>query len=156
MTTATIAGIRFDLDAEAITAALVEVAPEPLREHYAVVGGRRYPPKQVVAVMTGLDRADFTTHQARAVLRRLGIGVYRLPGPSERDGSGGGSGPDRAAHLRPFVGRWVAQTDDVVLFDADSPEEVVTWLRCHNRKARVWRVPASPAELGSSLTAPSS
>ena len=36
--------------------------PDPVREHYAVVHGRRYPPKQVLACVTGLDRADFTTH----------------------------------------------------------------------------------------------
>lgn len=51
--------------------------PEPVKEHYVVVSGRRFPPKQVLGVVTGLDRADFTTHQARAVLRRIGFGVFR-------------------------------------------------------------------------------
>ncbi|HUP69077.1 MAG TPA: hypothetical protein VM142_04600 [Acidimicrobiales bacterium] len=39
-----------------------------------------------------------------------------------------------------------------MLFDADSPELVVKWLRRHGRKARVWRVPASTVDTGSSLS----
>jgi len=38
-----------------------------------VINGRRWPPKQVLALVTGLDRADFTTHQARRALTRLGF-----------------------------------------------------------------------------------
>ena len=33
-------------------------------------GGRPFPPKQVICLATGLDRADFTTHQARRILTR--------------------------------------------------------------------------------------
>ncbi|MGQ0717262.1 MAG: hypothetical protein ACT4NP_08080 [Pseudonocardiales bacterium] len=40
--------------------------PEPIREHYVVIGWRRYPPKQGLAAVTGLDRGDFTTQQARS------------------------------------------------------------------------------------------
>lgn len=47
--------------------------PEPLRGHYVLVEGRRYPPKQVLSLATGLDRADFATHQARRTLKRLGF-----------------------------------------------------------------------------------
>ncbi|MGH3870662.1 MAG: hypothetical protein ACRDSR_03945 [Pseudonocardiaceae bacterium] len=38
--------------------------------------------------MTGLDRGDFTTHQARSILRRLGFGVHRqgyVPAPRDGD-----------------------------------------------------------------------
>ena len=31
-------------------------SPEPIREHFVVISGRRWPPKQVLALVTGLDR----------------------------------------------------------------------------------------------------
>jgi hypothetical protein len=77
----TIAGRRFELDREAVERALTPELPEPLRDHYVVVAGRRYPPKQALAAVTGLDRADFTTHQARRILTRLGF-VGRRPPPA--------------------------------------------------------------------------
>ncbi|MDQ2706902.1 MAG: hypothetical protein M3Z25_04390 [Actinomycetota bacterium] len=57
MTRATVAGEDFDFDAADIERAVAEVDPEPVREHYVVIGRRRYPPKQVLALVTGLDRA---------------------------------------------------------------------------------------------------
>ena len=42
--------------------------PDPVREHYVLVRGRRYPPKQVLACVTGLNRADFTTQEAWRIL----------------------------------------------------------------------------------------
>ncbi|HVE47709.1 MAG TPA: hypothetical protein VNA57_13295 [Acidimicrobiales bacterium] len=157
MTTARVAGQDFDLIADEIEKAVAGVEPEPIHEHFAVVAGRRYPPKQVLAIATGLDRADFTTHQARSVLRRTGFGVYRLsrraPAASE-DPRVGPKGGAEASALRPFSGRWIAQDGFNVLFDADSPELVVKWLGRHGRKARVWRVPASTVEAGSSLSVP--
>jgi len=47
------------------------VLPDPVREHYVVVRGRRYPPKQVLACVTGLDQADFTRHEARRIRTRV-------------------------------------------------------------------------------------
>ena len=156
MTSARISGQDFDLALTDVEAVAASLEPEPIRDHYVVVRSRRYPPKQVLAAVTGLDRADFTTHQARAVLRRLGLGVYRQA-PASSTGGSEGSRPRRAteaALLDPFKGRWVAQAPGVVLFDADSPDAVLAWLRRHNLKARVWRVPATPAEAGSALSAP--
>lgn len=57
----TVAGRRFMLEREQVEAAVADKLPEPLREHFVVVGGRRYPPKQVLEAATGVDRADFTT-----------------------------------------------------------------------------------------------
>jgi hypothetical protein len=37
------------------------VLPDPLDDHYVVVVRRRHPPKQVISLITGLDRADFNT-----------------------------------------------------------------------------------------------
>lgn len=157
MTTARVAGRDFDLTAPAVERSLLGVDPEPIHEHYAIVAGRRYPPKQVLGAATGLDRADFTTHQARAVLRRLGFGVYRrgtapmAPAASPPDD---GRRDAEAALLAPYRGRWVAQDGAEVLFDAEAPEAVIRWLHRHGRSARVWLVPSTAVEAGSALSAP--
>src|SRR5438128_1555404 len=78
----TVSGRVFELDPERVEEAVARVLPDPVREHYVVVRGRRYPPKQVLACVTGLDRADFTTHQARRILQRLGFVAART-GPAE-------------------------------------------------------------------------
>ena len=41
-----------------------------------------------------------------------------------------------------------------VLYDADSPYDVVRWLRQNGLRARVWKVPATPDEAGSMLSHP--
>ena len=76
--------------------------PEPVREHYVVVEGKRFPLKQVMTLVTGLDRADFTSHQARRILSRLGFTVARRSGPPARQpraraarGPHGGRGDER-------------------------------------------------------------
>lgn len=155
--TARVAGSDFHLTVDSVERAVVAVDPEPISEHYVVVAGRRYPPKQVLGAVTGLDRADFTTHQARAVLRRLGFGVYRRSAANPVIGGSGVEGPHagaEAALLAPYRGRWVAQDGLEVLYDADGPEAVLGWLRRHGRSARVWRVPSSPSDVGSFLSAP--
>lgn len=154
MTTARVAGRHFDLTDSSVQAAVEGLDPEPIHEHYAIIGGRRYPPKQVLAAATGLDRADFTTHQARAVLRRLGFAVYRAGAAPVGAGEGAAPHDEFAAALEPFRGRWVAENDGEVLFDADGPEAVVRWLRRHGRSARVWLVPSSADQAGSALSAP--
>jgi hypothetical protein len=155
MMTARVAGQQFELDAATVERAVVGVDPEPIAEHFVVIRGRRYPPKQVIASVTSLDRADFTTHQARSVLRRLGFGVYRRSGETVRLREDDGPGPRQEAEataLEPYRGRWIAQDGLEVLFDADSPESVLRWLRRHGRRARVWRVPSKPADAGSMLS----
>ena len=149
-----ISGGKFELDAREVTEALDRVLPDPVQEHYVVVGGRRYPPKQVISCATGLDRADFTTHQARRILKRLGFLAARLSHDQKSAGAAGGDGPHggrQAAALAPFVGKWVglaAPTE--VLVAADSPQEVLAWLARHERSAPygMFRVPASPEEAG--------
>lgn len=151
-----ISGHEFDLRAADIADAVRHADPEPIREHYVVVDGRRYPPKQVLAAVTGLDRADFTTHQARAVLRRLGFGVYRRgrAPATGHDAAIATPAAAEAAALAPYAGRWVAQVGHEVVFDSDSPDAVVRWLRRHGRHARVWRIPSSPGEAGSTQSTP--
>ena len=88
---ATIAQQVFAFDATEIEHQLRGVMPEPLGDHYVVVAGTRFPSKQVISLVTGLDRADFNTHQARRILSRLGFTVGRrsrdsLPSSPDRPG----------------------------------------------------------------------
>ena len=152
MPTFTIAGRQFELEPGQVERLLVRELPDPVREHYVVVGGRRFPPKQVLAAVTGLDRADFTTHQARRILRRLGFVAARahsvLDPAGVDDGGEGPRGGRQAAALAPFVGKWVALAGPTeVLVAADTPQEVLAWLARHERRATgMFRVPESTAE----------
>lgn len=148
--TVTVSGRRYDLDSQSVEAALEGALPEPIHEHFVVVNGRRWPPKQVLAWVTGLDRADFTTHQARRTLTRLGFPAGRAarahghrnePPQAGVTSPAGLARPDsdpgsRSETLRPFVGLWVAVRGDDVLVAAPSPKEVVTWLARHSQRAQ--------------------
>lgn len=175
MATTTVAGRKFDLDRPRVETALAGVLPEPVHEHYVIIGGRRWPPKQVLALITGIDRADFTTHQARRILVRLGFPAARVhvrhvpPGGARHSAAehpaaehaaaehaaaprtGTQNGADTQARveaLRPFIGQWVAVRDDDVLVAAPSPRDVVAWLTQHGQRAQsVFRVPADESEI---------
>jgi hypothetical protein len=49
----TVSGRRYELDSRGVQSALEGVLPEPIHEHFAVINGRRWPPKQVLALVTG-------------------------------------------------------------------------------------------------------
>ncbi|MFD3507992.1 hypothetical protein [Nocardia sp. NPDC058666] len=68
--------------------AISRVEPEPIREHWVIVANRRYPPKQVYQLITGLPRSAYTSHRALSELRQLGLStsVYTPP-PVEADRS---------------------------------------------------------------------
>lgn len=142
--TRTVAGRQVDFDRGAVEAAVSGVLPDPLKEHWVAVAGRRFPPKQVLELVTGIDRADFTTHQARRLLQRLGFSVGRVAdppaaGPPPPPGLIPGG---QAERLWPYRGRWIAQLDGEVLVHADAPLDVVRWLNEHGIKgASVFRVP---------------
>jgi hypothetical protein len=149
MPTMTVSGHKYDLDSRKVEAALQGALPEPIREHFVVIGGRRWPPKQVLAHVTGLDRADFTTHQARRALARLGFPVgravgrqpphpqtSRADGPAPDDSGTDGRAAPLAEALRPFVGLWVAVRGEDVLVAAPSPKDVVAWLTQHSQRAQ--------------------
>jgi hypothetical protein len=146
---ATVAHQRFVFDSTEVGRRLRDVMPEPLGEHYVVIAGRRFPPKQVIGLMTGLDRADFNTHQARRILSRLGFTVGRRshgapPASPARRGPHHGREADL---LRPFAGRWVAQRGLEVLVAADTPQAVLEWLERHNQHVdAMFRVPADETE----------
>ena len=146
----TVSGHQYSLDSRGVEVALHGALPEPILEHFVVISGRRWPPKQVLALVTGLDRADFTTHQARRALTRLGFPAGRAvnprgrhpatarsakPPPSAASGTDGRPAP-MAEALRPFIGLWVAVRGDDVLVAAPSPKEVVAWLAQHRQRAQ--------------------
>jgi hypothetical protein len=157
MPTMTVSGHQYNLDPPSVQEALQGVLPEPIQEHFVVINGRRWPPKQVLALVTGLDRADFTTHQARRALTRLGFTAGRSASPRPRHPSAGAAALSRPAAvgtteqpqalveaLRPFIGLWVAVRGDEVLVAAPSPKEIVAWLARHRQRAQsMFRVPDS-------------
>ena len=113
-----------------------------------MVAGRRFPPKQVLAAVTGLDRADFTTHQARRILKRLGFTAARAGTSDPADDGAPGEVSEQAEALRPFIGQWVAlSSPSEVLVAAETPQEVLAWLARHEQRAPygMFRVPTSTA-----------
>jgi hypothetical protein len=103
-----------------------------------------------LALVTGLDRADFTTHHAHRVLTRLGFPAGRAvtgrghhpvtsrsaaPPPSAAYGVDERPAPS-AETLRPYIGLWVAVRGDEVLVAAPTPKEVVAWLSQHGQRAQ--------------------
>lgn len=147
-----IAGIGFTLESPQVEQRLRDVMPEPLDDHFVVVAGKRFPPKQAISVATGLDRADFNTHQARRVLSRLGFIVGRrgpggAPDDAQRPPRPGPHGGREADALRPYIGQWVAQRGLDVLISAETPQAVLAWLERHNQAAdAMFRVPRDPGE----------
>jgi hypothetical protein len=148
----TISAHEFELDADAVEKVADRVLPDPIQTHYVVVRGRRYPPKQVLEYVTGLDRADFTTHQARRILKRLGFVAARVKPEENRPAEASAHGPyggRQAAALAPHLGKWVALASPTdVLVAADTPEDVLAWLARHERRAPygMFRVPSSTQE----------
>jgi hypothetical protein len=139
----TIAGKPFDLRRSDVLKALRNVDPEPISSHFVVVGSRRFPPKQVIGEITGLDRADFTTHQARRTLLRLGFTAGRR-GSRSRPTLARSEAPDEslAERMRAFTGEWIAIKDDQILHASSTPQALVRWLGNHGQKAdSVFRVP---------------
>jgi hypothetical protein len=153
--TVVIANRPFALRASQVERAMRDVLPEPLKDHFVVVCQRRYPPKQVLGQITGLDRADFTTHHARRILTGLGFAAGRRTAESAprrtgrrpaRASATTRARPDASA-LEPFVGQWVATKGPEVLVAAPEPRAVVGWLAEHGQSAdSMFRVPRDELE----------
>jgi hypothetical protein len=163
----TVAKQRFELQRDQVELAMQRALPEPITSHYVVIGRRRYPPKQVIGALTGIDRADFTTHQARRILTGLGFVAGRQPrqvlvepdmapeeyvdpskqAPVRRLQDGEESMRPDAETLEPFVGQWVATRGPDVLVAASDPRTVVSWLAQHRQQAdSMFRVPKDELE----------
>ena len=79
----TLNGDTHSLDDQTVRSALRGGAPDDIREHWVDVDGVRWPPKQALAIATGLNRREFTSHFALRQLQRLGF--------TTSDWSGGGN-----------------------------------------------------------------
>jgi hypothetical protein len=77
MVHATVGGRSFDFNKGEIERRMRGVRPEPIREHLVEVLDTVYPPKQVLATITGWDRTSFTTMEAQRVLSRVGFACRR-------------------------------------------------------------------------------
>jgi hypothetical protein len=73
MVRAVVGGRSFDFSKEDIEWRMKGVRPEPIREHLVELLDTVYPPKQVLATVTGWDRTSFTTMEAQRVLTRVGF-----------------------------------------------------------------------------------
>jgi hypothetical protein len=166
----TVAKQRFELGRDEVEAKMRGVSPDAITSHYVVVDGQRYPPKQVIGEVTRIDRADFTTHQARRILMGLGFVAGRQPRQVLiEDVAASGEYADRSEEspvrwgsdgvmivvrpdpkaLRPFIGKWVATRGAHVLFAHTDPGVVVGWLATNRQRAdSMFRVPASEFEAG--------
>ena len=71
----TLAGRKVDLDPATFMDKMHGVEPEIVRTHFVTINGQHYLVKQVLSVITGIPKADFNSHQARQILRRIGLDV---------------------------------------------------------------------------------
>ena len=68
-----VGGREFGWTREQVQTAMLEVEPEPLRKHLVEIRDKQFPPKQVMATVTGWERQSFTTLEAQRVLSKLGF-----------------------------------------------------------------------------------
>lgn len=151
---ATIARHPYDLTKVQVERAMQGIAAEPLRDHYVVVNGRRYPPKQVIATVTGLDRSAFITTQARSLLERLQFTVGRVGSPAVSVApttTEPTAADERLAReadlLRPHRGEFVAVDPEWTEVVASGPDAagVTRALEAIGRVGVIFRVPMDPA-----------
>jgi hypothetical protein len=74
----TVSGSRITLTADQVQQAARRLGAEPIRSHVVQIDGALYPVKRVFAEASGLDLLDFTTNQARRVLKTLGFELKRV------------------------------------------------------------------------------
>jgi hypothetical protein len=80
-----VGGRKLDVTKDEVVRKMRMVEPEPIREHLVEIGDTAYPPKQVLAEITGWPRQTFTSMEANRVLLRLGF-VCRRAGLMGADG----------------------------------------------------------------------
>ncbi|MEU5782270.1 hypothetical protein [Micromonospora lupini] len=69
----TVGGRQLELDKELVLRRMRGEEPETIREHLVEMLGTVFPPKQVLATVTGWDRTSFTTMEAQRVLSKVGF-----------------------------------------------------------------------------------
>jgi hypothetical protein len=78
---AIVGGRQFDWSRAEIERAMRKRRPEPIQKHVVEMLGTVFPPKQVIAAVTGWERTSFTTMEAQRVLTQAGF-VCRRAGAS--------------------------------------------------------------------------
>ena len=73
-----VGGRELDITAKQVVDAMRNVEPEPIRDHLVEIVNTEFPPKQVLATITGWARQSFTTMEANRVLARLGFHCCRI------------------------------------------------------------------------------
>lgn len=68
-----VGGRDFELTKEEVETRMRGTDPELVQKHVVEVNGQWYPPKQVLAQVTGWPRTSFTTMEAQRVLTRIGF-----------------------------------------------------------------------------------
>jgi hypothetical protein len=74
-----IARFPFDLTKSEVEQSMEGIPPEPATGVCVTIGRRIYPVKQVGQVITKQDRRDFTAHEVRRALTRLGFTCHDAP-----------------------------------------------------------------------------
>ncbi|MGP4001771.1 SCO5918 family protein [Streptomyces sp. 8N706] len=74
-----IARFPFDLVKSEVVQSMKGIKPEPVTGESVIIGRRHYPVKQVGAVITRLDRRDFTAGEMTRALSRLGFTCRSAP-----------------------------------------------------------------------------
>lgn len=69
----TVGGRRLKLTKDQVVRAMSGVEPETINKHLVEMNDTVFPPKQVLATVTGWERQSFTTQEAQRVLKRLGF-----------------------------------------------------------------------------------
>ena len=73
-----IAGFPFELTRSGVLASMKGVKPEPVTGASVLIGRRRYPLKQVGAVLTRQDRRDFSVGEVARAMAQLGFECHDL------------------------------------------------------------------------------
>lgn len=68
-----VGGRDFDASREDVERAMRGVPSDTIQKYVVEVNGTVYPPKQVLAKVTGWERISFTTMEAQRVLAKLGF-----------------------------------------------------------------------------------
>ncbi|GAB2472368.1 hypothetical protein [Jatrophihabitans fulvus] len=76
-----VAGRPFDFTQVEIEARMSSEQPGPIRIHGVWVGGRRFPPNQVIETVTGWPRKSFRTQDSLRLLEHLGFTADRRDDP---------------------------------------------------------------------------
>jgi hypothetical protein len=73
--TFTLRGKTFKLDKDDFVKATKGLEPRPIQKYSVVVGGKRYPIRQVLAAVTKLPAIAITSQDAYRVLEQLGFAI---------------------------------------------------------------------------------